>query len=494
MANCSPTDVVVRVLATLLRCASSADDRAVLHAVVQEWGSDPLTCSTDPRVRKRVRRAFSGALSKKLLWRPTPSELALTEKGWAASGHKPGVRAVSRRFAVPSGLRQAISAVIRRANHQPVGQVHLAIEAFAECRHPVVSRLEVDLAVRALRAGIGPNIQVLPPNRVRENLVVVSCPLSLPPTSFRDPVLRAMAAQANNQPDCSLSKVAVLQEALRHMGLETEVPKLKRLAGRVLRVMSANSRRLVEPASPHLWVMTSDGARHVAPLLAGLAPAVLRGEARRDMNLTAQWIRDHDGKGLRVECAKKIARKCPISTRVGSVDDHVQEFFTRLIRRDALRKKLENREPIPYSLVASYAVRSAFVDFRNDGTEPVCREQNGARTEKEVRTLKSAGESPQLPGSRRSQSSQVVLATLADPSHSAASIEETIWFNQFWSRFEQVIRARFPAEADLYMRVLQAKFDEDSVPTIADRLGVQERRVRAILRDVGGLRAAVLGG
>lgn len=484
--------IVVQSLATLLRYAPRADDRAVLHAVAKETGSDPLTALCDNRTRARIRKMMCGMVGKGLLARPGPGELVLTEAGWGRAAQKAPARTSARRFSVPSNLRELIAETIGRARHQPVMQAHLAIEVFEAAQRKVVSKQEVDLAVQAVRHAAGPNLQLLPPYRIRENLVVVPCPLSIPPTSFRDPVLRAMAAQTNNQPEYPLSKVTVLQEALRHMGLEPEPSKLRQLSGRVLRGLAVGSRRLVEPASPHLWVMTPDGARHVAPLLEGLAPALLRGEPPAEMNLTARWIRDHDAKGLRLECAKKIARKCPVSSRVGSIDDHVQQFFLRLIRRDALRKKIENREPIPYSLVASYAVRSAFVDFRNDGTEPVCREQNGARTEKEVRTLRARGENPQQVTSRRSQSSQTILASLADPLDQASSVEESIWFGQFWARFEGIIRDRFPTEAELYMKVLQARFEEDSVPTIAGRMGVNERRVRAILKNVGSLREEVL--
>mgnify|MGYP002145013525 CR=1 FL=1 len=37
-----------------------------------------------------------------------------------------------------------------------------------------------------------------------------------------------------------------------------------------------------------------------------------------------------------------------------------------------------------------------------------------------------------------------------------------------------------------------AKLEEESVSAIAERIGVNERRVRAILKNVGGLRSAAL--
>lgn len=483
-------EILVQSLVSLLQYRDAVDERTVLHAAAFLAVSNPLVSMGSPPFLAGIRGVLGRMRRSGIVEYARPGELRATDKGWKIFKRERPAKISPRKFAVLPNLPERVAASLRVADYRTVRLVDLTLLTYGDGGMWPLSREDVDRAVASVRAVLGNNVEQLPYGRIQERMVAeVSCPLLLTPSSFREPVLRVMATKSNGQ-SMPLPKRDIISEALALLGISGGIPedekKARQVSSRVLRGLSVGSRQLVAPASPHLWIMTKHGEAVVAPILAALAPVVLR--HRGDANITAKWIREHDGKGLRLEVAKKIARKCPISSRIDSIDDHVQEFFTRLVRRDALRGRLESGLPIPYSLVASWGVRSAFVDFRNDGTEPICREMHGARTEKEVRTLRSAGESTSLAPRKKAASS---LANLPDPV-TTSNVEETIWFNQFWARFEGIIRARFGREADLYIRVLRAKLDEDSVSAIAARIGVNERRVRAILKDVGELRSLAL--
>lgn len=476
--------ILIQSLASLLQHCIRVDVRVLMHEAACRAGADPLLDMARVKFRAYANACLKRAAKANLL-RIEQGAVALTDKGWQKSGLARPSKVQGAQLSVPRDLKDRVRKWLQHADYRTVRLADFCLSVFRDTPPRVFTSADIARVMQVVRASLGTSVTFMPHGRIRQNLVEeVRSPLLLSPASFRDPIIRAMAVQGGGKPEQPLLKNLIIEEAFRCLGIDSLDQDAKKLSARVLRGMVVGGTRLVEAASPKLWVLTPDGARRAIPLMQDVPALLLR---KADANLTAKWIREHDGKGLRVEVAKKIIRKCPISNRIGAIDDHVQEFFTRLIHRDALRSRLESGQSIPYSLVASWGVRSAFVDIRNAGTNPICREQHGARTEKEVKEMRASGDgAPQL--SRKP--SITLLSNLPSADVSTHDVEETIWFNQFWAKFEGIVRARFPGDAELYMQVLRAKLNEDSVSAIADSVGVNERRVRAILKNVGGLRSA----
>jgi len=129
--------------------------------------------------------------------------------------------------------------------------------------------------------------------------------------------------------------------------------------------------------APDSWGLTAAGASAVDP------------ERLKGKNLTSAFldarivstggINGKFMKGLRAAVGSKLQ----LSAAIGIVDDHVQTCLMRLVQRDSLRERILSGMRIPDGQIASYAVRSAFNDCRDSGTEPVARAMCGARTERE---------------------------------------------------------------------------------------------------------------
>jgi len=116
---------------------------------------------------------------------------------------------------------------------------------------------------------------------------------------------------------------------------------------------------------------------HEEPLMVGPRP--------RGPNLTAKWV-EKNYRPLYERLSTYLTRKMPVSAELLKVDDHIQEFFVNLIKRDGLKTRIEDGRSIPYSQVCAWAKRSAYSEIRDEGTEPVCRILHGALTKKEVQS------------------------------------------------------------------------------------------------------------
>jgi len=269
-----------------------------------------------------------------------------------------------------------------------------------------------------------------------------------------------------------------------------------RMADRVLRALR------LTPGGPWIerssskslvWTLTDAGRDALAAVRAEVVPVL---EVER--NATARWFDTHMA-ALYPILERKIRQRCQVSHYIGTTMDHVQEYLHRAIRRDAFRSRLEAGQSIPLSQVAVYALRSAQNDIRNSGSEPVCRELYGARTEKEVK----GGEGPDRDrntwrksargrGVRSDEGSVVDMAEMADGGTTTPNLDETLAFQQVWSRLEVHIRKTFaPSEIDLILAFLRARVEGASIAETASSLHIEpgraqvlHRRIRSELGDV----------
>lgn len=228
-----------------------------------------------------------------------------------------------------------------------------------------------------------------------------------------------------------------------------------------------------------------------------------QGPKKPILNTTAQWLNEHlsrkDGKLMRV-VMQAIASKCPISSSTSQVEDHAQEFFVRLIRRDSLRKRLSEGGPVTYTHIASYAVRSAFTDARNAGTEPICRELFGARTETERRKIQGVVESDVM---LRHVSGDTTTVTMTHDDHdnpmlgdvvvhTAMAVEDRLAFEATWEKVETLIRRRRPGSADRDIAILQRRVQGWTAQEISEALGVNRGVVSSSHQNTAEILAPLL--
>lgn len=206
-------------------------------------------------------------------------------------------------------------------------------------------------------------------------------------------------------------------------------------------------------------------------------------------NLTLRWFHAH-WEGVYPELVKKIRSKCQTSDRIGQVEDHAMNFVKKAIQRDAFRSRIEANTPIPYSQVAVYAVRSALNDIRDTGSDAVCRELLGSRTEREIREGTGPDRSPlRSRGAFRSKAVRFQDGACVDLIDSTTpksnGLDETILFNQVWGRIETLIRERFqPEEFNLISVFLKERIQGSSVREVAQTLKIDVSKAEKYSKQI----------
>jgi len=210
----------------------------------------------------------------------------------------------------------------------------------------------------------------------------------------------------------------------------------------------------------------------------------------RNPNATSKFLdqRIRDTGGLRgsfmATLRSAVTSKLPVSYTVGLVEDHIQNCFERLIRRDSLRDRLDAGHEITDHQIAMFAVRAGYTDIRDSGTDPVAREMVGARTERErekgvithpitdPRVVWASPDSGEHPG------------TWVDIVDTSANQEEAVQFAQVWDRLEGAIRRHKPTVADRYIGILRAKMNGNTVSDIAEEENVSDFRASAMMAEI----------
>jgi hypothetical protein len=237
------------------------------------------------------------------------------------------------------------------------------------------------------------------------------------------------------------------------------------------------------------WALSPEGVEAVQRLLKN--PRERRRVAQDKQNMTARFIdqriRETKG-GLLQTLHKAVATNMPVSAAAGIVEDHVQNTFTRLIARDALRSRILMGLPIKDHHLASWAIRGAYTDARNDGTEPVAREFLGARTESERARGKILGDvsDPRLIwGGEETETTAPCWTDIADTdsSMSAVATEERILFDQIWHNVEHTIRTRTSA-GERGLQAMRMRAEGYSLQEIADAGNLARGRTTNLLDEV----------
>jgi len=219
----------------------------------------------------------------------------------------------------------------------------------------------------------------------------------------------------------------------------------------------------------------------------------------RSQNLTTEWLGKRlaaPGGVTQSEIYKAmvatVASKLPVSASTNQVEDHVQECLTRLMYRDSLRERIIEGVEITTSHLASYAFRSACSDIRSMGTNPVCREIYGARTETERRKAKENGTEGRRWGLKDSRVSfqkdeDGVSAVLEIADEAKFDLEDVQAFETFWARMESVLKWRVPGAWPRYAKILKMKVQGGTTKEIAKELGVSDSRTTTMMAVARGI-------
>lgn len=201
-------------------------------------------------------------------------------------------------------------------------------------------------------------------------------------------------------------------------------------------------------------------------------------------NLTAQWFERHLApEGGEVQSLlwrmmfAGLSRRLRVSVRAGFIEDHLNSFVVRAIRRDSFARMLEGGEDIPYSKVVAYCVNSGRTDVRDMGTNPVCRELYGAQTEREC------GNSP--PPAPKSLDTD---GNILPPEEVSEGLNRE--FDTIWNRIEETFESRKPKYRERYTTVLAMRAKGYSVREIGEHLGLSRNRTSILIREARAILTA----
>jgi len=191
-----------------------------------------------------------------------------------------------------------------------------------------------------------------------------------------------------------------------------------------------------------------------------------------------------------------VSVKLPLSASIDIVDDHIQNCLLKLIARDALRGRLLKGQKITNSHLATYCVRTGFTDIRKNGTEPVCREMYGARTETERVKQRQAreGDIPAItifPTFRnndftttweRDTNGVLVLNDVADKDAvDGSTFMERQRFETLWADIEARVKAKKPQAWERYVSILERVVAGCSIKDIAKQESISRHRAATLV-------------
>ena len=301
------------------------------------------------------------------------------------------------------------------------------------------------------------------------------------PKEYRSYLLQALSLDARSLQD-------VISDVLRAADLDPIPWAINRIK-KSFELMSMRRCGLAVSVSRGQWALTTLGRYHALD--------------QRGENITADWLQEHLGADfngpLMRAIRSRISKKCRLSRKYSKVDDHAQQYFVRMIHRNAFRSRLLKGKQLSYSLVASWSVNSARHDIRDAGTEPVERTMYGAISGTEQKALKAQRKAqaqeqapepaPQMihiiPDSRavfgQDDHGDYRVMDIVDTQHTSDVMEERLHFERVWNRIETYL-TRSTKAGELCVRVLRSRIEGQTLQWIADSEGLPKARVTKILK------------
>ena len=331
-------------------------------------------------------------------------------------------------------------------------------------------------------------------------------PRPLPkPRMLRTPLLQVMGMLSKHMAGAPIKQSAVFDAVMTAIGMDpTHLPsrwveKGSNRQTKALDCVRSAVKSLRTQASPLLtqparcqWALTPEGEKD-ARRLNGLPPRLVVVPSPKPPkpmvgpNTTAGWLGDHltPARGQKESklygmMRSALCKRLPVSANAGMVEDHIQNFMLRVIRRDAFARMLNDGRTLPYSKVVAYCVNSGRTDARDMGTEPICREMFGARTEKERRERSNTV--PQF-GDNKGTSWDTDGNVIPPEDETVAIDDAANDFDVLWRQIENVVHDHKPQAWQRYSGILAMKARGFTTNEIARAEGVSRNRAASMLAE-----------
>jgi len=289
------------------------------------------------------------------------------------------------------------------------------------------------------------------------------------PRFFVEPLLKALGKLSQHSPT-PVPREDLLRATLVEAGYDPDKlplgweeptsnaqPKYQETIRWAARSVSA----FVQFPSRGFWVLTPAGLERAARLNGAtiIGTTQTAPSKPRTPNATSKWLSKHlapargSSESPLMQMMRGALRKhLPLSAQCDLIDDHIQTFMERVIRRDSFAKALETPEGLPYSKVATYCVHSGCSDVRGMGVEPVCRELLGARTERERSKALPEDASVGGPSVPLDSDGNFVL-----PEELDSEPGDCLDFETLWKQVEEVVQKAQPENWKQYSNILLLK-------------------------------------
>ena len=336
------------------------------------------------------------------------------------------------------------------------------------------------------------------------------------PSQLQDPLLIVLDRVTNQTPNVFVQRTSLLDDIIREAGFDpANLPpnwdRTKRLGGgagidrNIAQAFHyAHVRRnpplTVNGSARGQWGITEAGIQAVREMK-GLpvvpAPSTPPGGSQRPAtppkrgtpasapNETAEWLAEHLAGGttgrLYRTMRAALSRRLPVSAAAHLLEDHIQNFMLRAIRRNAFRKLLADGGSVPYSKVVAYCVNSGRTDARDMGTEPICREMLGARTERERREKREANNEDELIDDR--SRAWDTDGNILVPDDGQSNDSNDIDFDLVWKQIENIVHEEKPNAWERYSGIIAMKANGLTTKEIARAEGVSRNRAASMLAE-----------
>ncbi len=334
-------------------------------------------------------------------------------------------------------------------------------------------------------------------------------------TEFRNPLLFVLGTSVGFSPNKYVPCRPLLDKVYSHMGFNPKAlpfDRKDRTMGsdqRIRYAFSYGDRQvgsrpaLTQSGGRGLWGLTKEGVKAALKIKADLLPG--KG------NLTSRWLAQRlRGAPNNKTYAKIVARlttKLNVSASGSFIKDHVQEFFLKLIQRDALSQRILDGSAIYDSHLVCWAERSAQNDIRSMATNPVCRTLYGARTATErrkeerfslgaprpfdiINMTRFDDEVEQDKDPRR-------FEIVSQDESPEVQVLDSVWWDRVQDKLVDAIRGAKvkPEVAKRYVRVFDRMVEGWRIKEIAESLGMSPSRSNSTIGEIRTiLRAAYAEG
>ena len=293
------------------------------------------------------------------------------------------------------------------------------------------------------------------------------------PTS--DKMIKRVIREAGYDPD-KLDTYGAPSQGWKYEGL-VNPPGMKRQVVLAYKALHRCAISLTVQGTRGQWGLTDDGVARAKEL--GCKPP---------RNATAEFLDrrlNRRGGKVYLQLKRTLASRLRLSAANNKIEDHLHNCIERLIRRDALRSRIEAGTPIEDHHLVAWAIRSGITDIRDEGTNPVTRELHGARTDRERTQEITLGDGKDPRVVRSTESGGAMIDVLDEDScfPSPEDVLDKMQFESVMSQLEDKLDRLHPKAGDRYAGIIAQKMSGATVKEIAENEGVSKFRASTLIAN-----------